>query len=155
MRFRDLLQQLPSCGDDIGDGDFEQTLFRFAMAGVIGHTAGAAQHNRSCPEGAVARRICGTKNCDHRDFQSGGQVHRSGIAADEEASPAGERDQLRNRAGDFSRRSGAGGFDGGGQFFFTRAVVYERRQSIFCELPGNLSITLGRASAWLPSPRRD
>jgi hypothetical protein len=120
------LQQLPSCRDDFANRDFEQTLFRFRVPSVIGYTARASQHNRSRPEWAVARRVCRTKNCHHRNFQSGRQVDRPGIAADQEASPARERDQLRNRAGNFSCRPFAGGFHGRCQLFFSRAVVYER-----------------------------
>ena len=86
------MKQLPGRRHDFIDGDSEQPLFRLAVPCVIGQTARASEHTRSRSKGAIARRIRRTENCHYRDFQSGCQVHRSGIASDEETSAARERD---------------------------------------------------------------
>src|ERR1039458_1073233 len=80
------LQQLPGCRYDFADRDFEQPWFRFAVPGVIGDTASASQHNRWRSERAVALGTGRSQNASRREIESGGQVHRSGIAADEQPS---------------------------------------------------------------------
>src|SRR6266567_5884778 len=64
----------------------------------------------------------------------------SGVATDEQAGAARERDQLGNRTRYFSRRSHACGLNGRGQLFFSRAVVDQRSQSVFRQFARDESV---------------
>jgi hypothetical protein len=57
---------------------------------VRGWTDRATQYNAARPEWPIARRICGAEDGNHWNTKRCGQVHRAGIAADEDAGAARE-----------------------------------------------------------------
>ena len=68
------------------------------VAGVVAAAFRAAQHLEAGAEWPVAAGIGGSVDAHHRPAQRAGQVQRARIAGHDQRNPAGERDQLVQRA---------------------------------------------------------
>src|SRR5450432_620425 len=77
-------QQLPRCGNNFADRDFQNSFVGLRPPLVRCEAQGASQNNFSPGEWAIASRICRTKNCHDGNAQSRRQMYWPGVARSEE-----------------------------------------------------------------------
>src|SRR5579864_3097495 len=85
-------------GDDFFGCDAKQAGIRSARMRKGSAAGGISQHDASRAVWTVACGIRWTENRNHRDLQSGSEMQRPGISANEQARAARKRDQFADRA---------------------------------------------------------
>src|SRR5215831_850952 len=87
--------------------------------------------------GAVASRVGRAEEGDDRDFQRGCEMHRSGIAANEQSRTAGESNQFGDRYGKRDGGATRGRFSGFREGLLAGAEVDDGKQAVGSDGFGN------------------
>src|SRR5581483_10159483 len=160
-------EQLLGGRNDVGGSDREQAGVAAVTVRVGSHALAAAQNNAARSVRAVARGIGGTKNRHHGNTQRCRQVHRAGVAAEEQAGAAGKGDQVGQRGhaicwvrqslafqvggGQRLRSAATLCSDRGRQCLLAGSKIDQRPQAKFAQRACDLRIALGRPLLCSPS----